>query len=167
MSIQVGCVNQISVLDTADGAYVSSGDNTTTVNGLNSTRTLTASTTPPVTKHSAGTLTLSSGSGTLDLTSLPDPVTGVAAVITLNGLKPQEAIFRNKSTNANAITIVKGASNGYTGFGSAFSVTLQPGDSWRFQGNDNSGVTDVGSGAKTLDVTGTGSQVLEFQIVGG
>jgi hypothetical protein len=75
--------------------------------------------------------------------------------------------FKNKSTNANAITIAKGASNGYTGFGSAFSVTLQPGDEWTFKGNDNAGVTDVGSGAKTLDVSGTGAQVLQFHIVAG
>ena len=166
MSIQVGHVSQCSVVESLEGAYVSSADGTVTTNGLNTTRTLTASTTPPVTKYSSGRVTMSGGSGSLDLTSLPD-VNGAAAQVTLTGLKPQEVIFRNLSTNANAITIAKGASNGYTGLGSSFTITLQPGDKFHWAGNDNSGVTDVGSGARIFDVTGTGSQVLEFLVVAG
>lgn len=166
MSISVGYVSQVSVVETLEGQYVSSSDATVTTNGMNVTTTLTASTTPPATKYSSGRLTLSSGTGTLNLTSLPD-ANGVAAAVTFDGLKPQVAKFRNLSTNANAITIAKGASNGYTGFGSAFSMTLQPGDEWTFKGNDNSGVTDVSSTVKNLDITGTGSQVLEFSLVAG
>lgn len=166
MSLAVTYASQVSVTETIENVYVDGNNATVTVNGLNSSADLNASSTPPVTKESAGTLTLSSGSGTLDLTSLPD-LNGVAAAVTLTGLKPQVVKLRNKSTNANAMTIAKGASNGYTGFGSAFSVTLQPGDEVLWKGNDNSGVTDVGSGARTLDVSGTGAQVLEFHIVAG
>ena len=166
MSISVTYNSQATVVDTLGGGFIDSVDSTVTVNGMNATATLTASTTPPVTAYSAFSKTLSSGSGTIDLTSLPDN-NGVAAAVTLNGLKPQVVKLRNKSTNANAITVAKGASNGYTGFGSAFSLTLQPGDEFLWKGNDNSGVTDVGSGAKTLDLTGTGSQVLEVEIIAG
>ncbi len=165
MSLSVTYASQITVIETVEGVFVGS-DAEYGVSGLNTTATLTASTTPPVTKYSAYELTLSSGTGSIDLTSLPN-YNGVAASVTFDGLKPQVVKFKNKSTNANAITIVKGVTTGYTGFGSAFSMTLQPGDEWAFKGNDNSGVTDVSSTVKILDVSGTGSQVLQIELVAG
>lgn len=165
MSIQVGYNSQASIVETLEGEYVGS-DSTVTTDGLNTTETLTAATDPPVTKYSAFQQALSGGAATIDLTSLPDS-NGVAAMVTLTGLKPQVMKLRNLATNANAITIAKGASNGYTGFGASFSLALQPGDEITWKGNDNSGVTDVGSGARTLDITGTGAQVLEVLIVAG
>jgi hypothetical protein len=165
MSISVSYISQHTITETVEGVNVGS-DATYNVTGLNETTTLTSSSTPPVTKYSSFRKTLSAGSGTIDLTSLPD-YNGTAAAVTLTGLKPQLIIFRNLSTNANSIKVVAGASNGYDGFGSDFAITLQPGDSWRFRGNDNSGVTDIASGKKTFDLTGTSSQVLEVQIVAG
>jgi hypothetical protein len=166
MAIAVNYAIQASVIRTLSGAYVSSADAGYTVNGLNQSGSLSASTTPPVTKSSTFDKALVAGAATIDLTSLPDDDGNVGAV-DFTGLKPQVVILTNKSTNANAITIAKGASNGYTGFGAAFSITLQPGDTVAFKGNDNAGVTDVASGARTLDLSGTGTQVLQVQLIAG
>ena len=162
MSIAATIVSQCTVVRTGVGQYLGT-DNTTTVNGMNETNELTASTSVPVTVDAAGRITLSSGSATLNLAA----ITFDADVGTLDttGLKIQYAKFRNLSTNANAITIAKGASNGYTGFGSAFSVVIQPGGYFEYYGNEST--ADVASGVRTLDITGTGAQVLEVQIVAG
>lgn len=166
MSIQVTYASQASIQDSPGGGFIDPNDATITINQMNVSATLTASTTPPVTKYSAFSVALSSGTGSIDLTSLPDN-NGVAAAVTFSGLKPQVVKLRNKSTNANSIKVAVGASNGYDGFGSDFAVTLQPGDELLWKGNDNSGVTDVASGKRTFDLTGTGSQVLEVELIAG
>ena len=70
MSIAVTYNSQASIVETLEGEYISPGDPTVTTNGLNTTAGLTASTTPPVTKYSAFQKALSTGTGTIDLTSL-------------------------------------------------------------------------------------------------
>lgn len=164
MSLSVNYVSKATVVETLEGGMISANDNTVTTTGMNVDATLTASTTPAVTKYSAGTATMSGGAVTIDLTSLPD-TNGTAGAVTLTGMKLAVAKFRNKSTNANEITIAKGASNGHTGFGSAFSITLQPGDEVMFKFNDNSGNVAVGGTDKTIDISGTGSQVCEYEFV--
>lgn len=164
MSISVNYVSQLTVVETLEGAYVGSGDNTVTTNGLNTSATLTSSTTPPATKYSAGTKALVAGAGTIDLTSLPD-ANGVAGAVTLTGLKLASVKFRNKSTNANPMTIAKGAANGCTALGSAFSITLQVGEEVTYLGKDLA--ADISGTDKTFDVTGTGTQTLEFEFVAG
>ena len=164
MSITVSYNSQLTVVETLEGPYVSSSDSTVTTNGLNTTVERTASTTQPVTKYSAFLKALSGGTGTIDLTSLPD-AGGNAGAVTFSGLKLQFVKFINPSTNANAITIAKGASNGHTGLGSSFSITLQPGGEYLWKGNDNT--TDVGGSDKTFDLSGTGSQSLQVELVAG
>lgn len=164
MSITVSYNSQLTVVETLEGPYVSSSDSTVTTNGLNTTVERTASTTQPVTKYSAFLKALAAGAATIDLTSLPD-AGGNAGAVTFNGLKLQFAKFINPSTNANAITIAKGASDGHTGLGSSFSITLQPGSEFMWKGNDNS--ADVGSSDKTFDLSGTGTQALQVELVAG
>ncbi len=96
------------------------------------------------------TATMTSGAVTIDMTAAP--YSGGTTV-------PIRAFFLNPASNANSITIAKGASNGYTGFGSAFSITLAPGESCGLNA-----LTALSGSVKTLDVTGTGSQVLVVQI---
>lgn len=163
MSISVTYVSQATVVETLEGEYLGD-DNTVTTNGLNTSSTLTSSSTPPATAYSAGQQALSSGTATIDLTSLPD-ANGVAGQVTLTGLKLAVVKFRNLSSNANAITIAVGASNGCTALGSAFSITLQPGEEFTYLGKDVA--ADVSSTVKTFDLTGTGAQVLEFEFVAG
>jgi hypothetical protein len=96
------------------------------------------------------TATLSGGSLTLDLTA--SPYSGGVKV-------PIRAFFLNPASNANNITIAKGATNGYTGFGSTFAITLAPGESCQLNA-----LTALSGSVKTLDLTGTGSQVLVVQV---
>lgn len=96
------------------------------------------------------TVALDAGALTIDLTASPYSGTDKA---------PLRAFFMNPSQNANEITIAIGASNGYDGFGSAFSITLQPGESVGLESS-----TDIDADQKTLDITGTGAQVLVIQL---
>jgi hypothetical protein len=133
-----------------------------TFDGGNETKTLTASSTPPVTAHAVGQQALSSGTGTIDLRSLTG-LNGVA--VDLNGLKPTAILFENPVANANPITIAKGATNGYTGLGANFSLTLQPGQTVLL--DLVAAGTAVSGTVKTLDLSGTGSQALKYQMVAG
>jgi hypothetical protein len=155
-------ISQVTVVETFTGDFVGS-DNTVTVDGLNNTTVLTASTTVPVTKQAAFAKALSSGTGTIDLTALP----GMTADETVNGtgLKVQVCKLANPAANANAITVAKGASSGYAMIGSSFTITLQPGQEHTFYLND--AAPDIGSGAKNLDLTGTGTQALDVLFVMG
>ena len=104
---------------------------------------------------------MTAGAATLDLRACE----GTQGAVDLNGLKPRVIIIEAKAGNANPITIAKGASNGYTGFGAAFSITLQPGQ--KVMIDDNGAGTAVSGTVKTLDVSGTGTQGLNYMIVGG
>lgn len=115
-----------------------------------------------VTKGYAFKKALSAGAATVDLTSLTN-VLGTSESLT--GLKVQGVVFLNPSSNANAITIAKGASNGYELLGSGFTFTLQPGQTAAFRLFEAS--PDVGSGAKTIDLSGTASQELYIILVAG
>ena len=64
-----------------------------------------------------------------------------------------------------AITIAKGGTNGYGLLGAAFSVALAPGA--EIQALTAAGSPAVGSSAKTLDLSGTGTDVLEVAIILG
>lgn len=108
--------------------------------------------------------TMSGGAATIDLTSL----TGTnGRSITLLGLKVQAMKFINPSTNANNISVTKGASNGF-GLGSGgttFTFVLPPGSEVTWYANE--GTPDVASGAKTIDISGTSAQVLQCAIFAG
>jgi len=153
--------SQLSVTRTYSGGDVAPGNNTIDVNGLNTTEALNSGTTPAVTKDFDALVTLSGGAATLDLTAITD-LLGLGTV-TISGLTPAWTKFTNPSTNANAVTIAKGASNGYTGFGSSFSITLQPGGEILIR----LATVAVSGSVKTLDITGTASQTLKVQGVAG
>lgn len=162
-TVSVDYASTISITETF--SIANSADNTILVNTYNQSGTLTASTTPPATKQATFALTLTAGSGSIDLTALP----GLNANETVDGtgLKAQLLLLLNPSSNANSITVAKGASNGYgwNTAGTSWTVSLSPGQWAQFGGNDVA--PDVASGARILDVTGTGSQVLNVSIVLG
>lgn len=117
-----------------------------------------------ITKCAIFSKALSGGSATIDCTSL----TGTnGATVDLTGLKIQVMKFKNPSTNANTISVTKGASNGLgvTTSGTSFTVPIAPGAEWTYYGNEST--PDVGSGAKTFDLSGTGSQTLEVTLLAG
>lgn len=121
---------------------------------------LTASSTPAATKVFEDNLALSAGAYTIDLTSL----TGVnGASVTFSGLTVRNILIRNKG--AASMTFAKGATNGYTGFGSAFSLTIPAGGVASIYNHTLSSA--VGGSAKTIDVTGTGTQTFDVIITAG
>ena len=168
MSIAVALGMQLTVTETLDSvtnpfASSTSRDKEIVHNGLNTSVTL-PSTSPavPATQVAFGQLALSSGAGAIDLRTL----TGTnGKAIDGNGLKVQAVIFRNKSTNTNPITLSEGTSNGYELLGNGFTLKLTPGQVAQFYLRD--AAPDVGASAKTIDIAGTGSEVLEYLVVLG
>jgi hypothetical protein len=166
VSVSVAFVSNLATTQTLEGDFISSADSTVTINGLDENgTTYTASTSVPVTKATAYEIALSSGTATIDLTALE----GLTPEETIDGtgLKVQFVKFKNKSTNANIITVVKGASNGYglDASGTAFTLVLSPGQSATYSLNE--AAPNVAAGARTWDVTGTGAQVLQMHVILG
>lgn len=163
MSVSAAAIIQLNVTEsvgTDAAGYAASNRNSVLFTGGRKEETLTGSSSPNVTAHAVGKQALSAGAATIDLRS----VTGLNGVaVDLNGLKPRYVLLEN--TGANDMVVAKGASNGYTGFGSAFSVTVKAGCRHLMEIGDSG--TAVSSTVKTLDVTGTGSQELKYQIVAG
>ena len=81
-----------------------------------------------------------------------------AAPISGGTKTPIHLFLMNPAANANSITIVKGATNGYAGFGAAFSITLAPGESVQLDGSSALSATNC-----TLDISGTLAQTLVVQ----
>lgn len=167
MALALGVTHQnlLTAIHTLTGTFISSGDNTytTALAGEGST-SYTSSSSVPVTKIASGEVALSGGAVTIDLTAL----TGFAGeTITFLGLKVQFWFFRNKSGNANKMSVTKGATNGYSMDVAAASWTVQldPNASAFFRVPDTA--PDVAAGAKNIDVAGTGSQALEYILIAG
>lgn len=162
-TVSVAYASNITITETFSVA--NAADNTILVNTYNQTGTLTASSTVPATVQATFPLTMSGGTGSINLAALP----GLDSSQTIDGtgLKAQLLLLLNPSSNANSITVAKGASNGYgwNTAGTSWTVSLSPGQWAMFGGNDVG--PDVASGARLLDVTGTGSQVLDVSIVLG
>ena len=136
---------------------------TVTQAGFNAAqRVLKSDTSPPVTCGALFQQALAAGVATIDLTAL-DGFNDKA--VNGTGLRVQLLRVRNPATNANPISIAKGAANGYDGLGAAFKVTLAPGAEATFFPNDAG--SDVGAANCTLDLAGTLAQALDVEIIMG
>jgi len=133
-----------------------------THNQFNVSETLTGTTDTPVSKCAYFEQALSSGTATIDLTNLSGTNGGT---IDGTGLKVQCFLATNKSTNENSITISKGASNGYGLGGDSWSHQLEVGQSILIYGNESA--DDISGSAKTIDLSGTGTEILQVGIVMG
>lgn len=124
---------------------------------------LTGSSSPPVSKIAEGRKALSGGAGTLDFAAIPG---ANGATQDMTGLKPRFAILRNPSTNTGSMVVADGATNGHNFFGDGSGqVTLLVGH-WiilYFAGN----AAAVASVDKTIDITGTGTESLDYFLVFG
>lgn len=137
-----------------------SGATGITSTGLNKSTVYDANSNPTATKVAYGTLTMTAGAVTLNLAA----ITGLGGVNQdFTGLGIRSIHLRAKSDNANPITIAFGAANPYTGLGAAFSLTLNAAKEALLEPN----TTLVAAGVRTLDITGTGAQALDFIIVAG
>lgn len=128
----------------------------------NTSKVLGAGTSPPATLTAGFVKALAAGVATIDLTALVG-TNGIAVDGT--GLRVQALRVLNPATNANPITIGKGAANGYDGFGAAFSLALPPGAEALILTNDAGG--DIAGGNKNLDLAGTLIQALDVLILLG
>lgn len=147
------------VLETNTSSAATTG-RTLTHGEFNESGTLNSGTTPPVTKQASFIATLSSGSLSVDLTSL----TGTnGATVDGTGLRVQ--LLRVKNLGANALTVAGGASNGYDAWGGDFLITIPQNGIFQIYGNDAG--SDIGSSYKTLDLSGTGTQTSEWTVVMG
>jgi len=135
------------------------------LDSMNENITLTGSTSPASTKGSIFTVTLSGGAATLDLTAIP----GLTPNETIDGtgLKVQFIKFTPTSSNANPITVSKGASNGYgmTAAGTTWSIPMDAGQSETKQLNASSITIDATH--KNIDFAGTAAQTIKVAIVLG
>lgn len=164
MSVDVTLAATLTVIETLAGnaPFALSANKRVTHNQLNQTETLGAATTPPATTVAAFNKALSTGTASIDFTSL----TGTnGATVSASGLKLQAALIKATAGNANPITIADGASNGYGGWGADFCVALTAGQWVLLFGDDST--TDVDGTHKVWDLTGTGSQSADFILVFG
>ncbi len=108
-------------------------------------------------------LTARGGLGTIDLTSMP----GLTAdeTVTFTTLKVRFFKFKNPSTNSGPITIVDGGTNGNNLLGAAFVLVVPLGGEVSAYLKDGS--QTVASGDRTLDLTGTSTDVLDVELVAG
>ncbi len=160
-TVSVAYKSMLTAIRTYTGQFVSAANATVTYSGLNTEATYNASSTYPVTKLASGYWTLDTGLFTADLTALTDE----DGTVNLSALKVQFLKLRGKSTNANAITISEGGSNGYALLGASFTFKLLANQEVLIRLADAS--PDVAGGDKTIDLVGTGSQVLEWELLAG
>ena len=162
MSIQTTLQMVVNTVETLT-VNVPAAQNTSSItqSGYNSNYTLPNGSVPAV-ECAYFEQALSGGVASIDLRNLSGTN---GRVIDLNGLKVQVVKFKAKATNANPLTVTVGASNGYLLAGAAWKVVLQPGQEVLFYGNE--AAPDVGATAKTIDLSGTGSQSVEVVIIAG
>lgn len=123
---------------------------------------LDASSTPDITEGGLVQKAMVAGAATLDLTSLADVL---GRTFSLSTLKPRSIKVKALDANVGAITISKGATDGYTGLGAAFSLTLPAGaEQTVYLGESGTAVSGT---VKTLDLVGTGTDGIQLSISAG
>ena len=116
----------------------------------------------PVTVVAAFNQALTAGAATIDFTAL---LGTNGATVSGSGLKLQYVLVKAKSTNANALTVKNGTSNGYGGWGADFAVTLDASQQFMVTGRDLE--PDVDGTHKTWTLAGTGTQSIDIILVFG
>lgn len=146
------------------GVSSSNSDNRLGHDGINTLKTLNAdasSSQPAISKFCHRDRALVAAAFTIDLTS---EVGTNGAAVDFTGLKVQVIKFKNPAGNA-AMTITFGAANPYLLGGAAFKWILPADSEITFYANE--GTPDVAGGSKDIDVSGTGTESLEYQITAG
>jgi len=127
---------------------------------FNRNTTLSATTTPAVTKSINRTLAMTSGALTIDLTSL---VGAGGVAVDFTGLKVRCIKVQNPSTHT--LSVASGASNGYTVSSGTWKFQAPVGGEGQAYWAD--GGIAVDSSHKTIDIAGTGSDTVNIQLVAG
>lgn len=162
MSVKVQYDSNLTVRETLETGVPAATDAEISISGYNTSAALNATSTPTATKVSAQAVALVAGAKTIDLTAL----TGTNGVtIDGTGLKVVLCKLQNPSTNANNIVAKFGASNAYLfGNDAAWRHRLEPGDEILLKFNANPAIDST---HKNIDLSGTGTQALNVEIVLG
>ena len=165
MSVSVSYTSDVTVVETLSSSSTPSaieGNRKVTHTAYNTSVSLTSGTTVPATVVAGFNTALSGGSGSIDLTSM----TGTNGVsVDATGLKVQVIKVKAASDNSGALTLADGATNGYELAGNGWTVALSPGQEVLLYGND--ATPDVGASAKTIDLSGTGTDDIDVIVVAG
>lgn len=165
MSVSVTYTSDVTVVETLSSSSTPSaleGNRRVTHTAYNTSLPLTSTTDVPATVVAGFNTALTSGSGSIDLTSM----TGTNGVtVDATSLKVQIIKVRASSDNTGAVTLSEGASNGYELAGDSWSVALSPGQELLMYGNDKT--PDVGASAKIIDLSGTGTDDVDVIVVAG
>lgn len=169
MAVQMNLTMAMTAIETlaanVDGVNASQRDITHSAFNV-SPGTKNATSTPSVSDVSSDTVALVAGAKTIDFTNLP-LVGGGTLNASTGSLKPVAVLISNPAANTGAITVAKGATNGYTGFGASFSHVIQPGGSVCSYTAKHANVTAVSGTNKTLDFSGTGTESFNLIIIFG
>lgn len=160
MSVQASFNISMTVEETLSSGVDGAENPIITHDGFDVTGIYSSTTTPDVEYCVVKTIALTAGAYTIDLSSMTG--TNGAAVV---GTGKKIRLLRITNNGANAMTFAKGASNGHTGLGSAFSATIPVGGTAAWILAD--GGVAIGSGDKTIDVSGTGTQTFSMTLVLG
>jgi hypothetical protein len=161
MSVSAAYVSQLTITEQLS-RQEANANSKITYDKLNSAVTLNGTSSPAVTKQASLRVTLSTGAATVDMTSMTPQN---EAAVNATGLKPQLYKFQAPATNSGAITIAPGGSNGHALLGASFSITLNPGQ--EVSGYLDASAVTVDSTHKTIGLSGTGTDVLDMQLVFG
>ena len=158
---------RLSIAQTADQSLDAVTTNPTFDNNFaDVTATINGTSAAPATKAYTDTIALAAGVATIDLQSLLGPG---GAALTFAGLKVQQIRITCPTGNTAGITFDVGATNGYNLFGednvSNESVEVLPGCAAQFFQNDK--LEDVDATHKDIDVTGTGTEGFNIELVAG
>lgn len=128
--------------------------------------TLSATTTPPVTKVFSDNLALAAGTLTLDLTALAGPA---GTTVDFTDLKVQLIALRCPEGNTLPILVQKGAANAYNLMGkdnaSAETIEVMPGDDILIKRHDT--LEDVDGTHSDVLFTGNGTEGINVMLVAG
>lgn len=162
MAVTISPRIDFTAVETLSSGVDAATDPVVSHNGFNLRNvSLNASSTPPVTKTVYREFALSGGSLTIDFTS----ITGTNGIThDMTGLKLQTVIIKNPAGNA-SMNIAPGSSNPYAPWGTGNDITIPAGSTFGFYFADT--LADVAAGAKTLDITGTGTEEISIGFVFG
>ena len=155
--------SEMTAIQTIEGTPPPSPeDRTITHNALNRTLRLGGSSTPKIDLIAVFRVTLVNGEAVIGLTNINTPT----GIIDATGRKLRAFKFRCPATNTGgAVTVEAGASNGYDMLGGSWSIPVPIDGEVMMYLKDTAPA--VASGAKTLDLTGTGTDSLDVSFIFG
>ena len=165
MAVSVTFAMDMTVRETLDTGVDGAASPVINFSSLNVGDRLSATTTPVASKHNQDNVALVAGAKTIDLTALTGAGGGT---VTLSGLKVQ--LFRVSNRGTAALTVAKGASNGWS-LWTSWTVTLPA-----YSGTGEyptimlyvpEGAEDVDATHKTIDFTGTGTNTFDLSLAAG